>query len=82
MPTLIKPKQALEILQFCSRAGLYAGAFGTNRLTRVPAGRQRLFIKEECEAFVDEILANAEKQKIKNIDRIRWNNRKIPTELV
>lgn len=81
MPTLIKPKDVLKILPFVSYAGLYAGSYETNRLTRVPAGKQTLYIKEECEALVRELVERGEKLKQAKQDRIEWDNRKVPTEL-
>lgn len=69
--TLIPPREALEILTFVSRAGLYAGSRGTDVLTKFPCPNGRnLYSKEECEALRDRLIGKgfAIKDKLEGAD--------------
>ena len=58
---LIKPKDALKILTFVSRAGLYSGARGTDYLTLFyDANGRRLYSREECEELVKRYIEKGE----------------------
>lgn len=69
---LIPPREALKILTFVSRAGLYAGSRGTNRLTVFPCGNGRnLYSKEECEALRDALIEKGKslRDKITGVEK-------------
>lgn len=56
--TLIPRREALKILTWVNGSSLYAGAYGTDKLTRYPAGKVCVYSREECEALRDEVMAN------------------------
>lgn len=54
---LISRREALKILTWVTGAGLYAGSYRTDELTRFPAGKGTLYSRQECEALRDSIIA-------------------------
>jgi hypothetical protein len=62
---LITPREALKILTFVSYAGLYAGSYRTDELTRFPCGSGTLYSKQECEALRDSIIEKGDPPKRK-----------------
>jgi hypothetical protein len=76
--TLIRASEAIEILTWVSPESLRRGLGGTQSLTRCKSGKHWLYIKEECLALKNKIVAAGYARKEKQA----FDRRNIPTELV